>query len=113
MLDKRQHRLLKLMEECAEVAHRASKQILFGKQEIQHGQELTNAERLRGEVLDLLLCIRFCEREGHWQPITNDEVAAHEYRIGPKIHRAIEIAVTTCNLDNDAHRGIAGDAAGG
>lgn len=108
MLDKRQHRLLKLMEECAEVAHRASKQILFGKTEIQQGQELSNSERLRGEVMDLLLCIRFCEREGHWQPITNDEVAAHEHRIGPKIHKAINIAVTTCNVSAHAHDGIAG-----
>ena len=108
MIDRRQHRLLKLMEECAEVAQRASKQMLFGKHEIQAGQTLANSERLRAEVLDVLLCIRFCEREGHWQPITDDEITAHEHRIGPRIHAAIDIAVAAGNVADDAHRGIAG-----
>lgn len=107
MLDKRQHRLLKLMEECNEVAHRASKQILFGKHEVQAGQDWTNAERLRAEVMDLLLCIRFCEREGHFEPITHDDVTAHEVFISAKIHKAINIAVGAGNLSKDAHRGIA------
>ena len=109
-MDRRQHRLLKLMEECAEVAQRASKQMLFGKHEVQQGQSLSNAERLRSEVLDVLLCIRICEREGHWQPITDDEIVAHEHRIGAKIHTAIDIAVSTGNVAKDAHRGIAGSS---
>lgn len=45
--------LLKLAEECAEVAQRASKQIQFGDTEVQVGQSLTNGERLKQELLDL------------------------------------------------------------
>jgi len=61
-MNKQQFLLLKLAEECAEVAQRASKQIQFGKDERQkdhapHGaiaESKSNSERLREELLDLL-----------------------------------------------------------
>lgn len=46
--------LLKLAEEASEVAQRASKAIQFGLGEVQPGQELDNADRLTGEVIDFL-----------------------------------------------------------
>jgi hypothetical protein len=46
--------LIKLSEECAEVSQRALKQVQFGSTEIQKGQEFTNAQRLKNELLDLL-----------------------------------------------------------
>ena len=46
--------LLKLMEECAEVAHRASKYIQFGGGDVQAGHTDTNRERLWGEIKDFL-----------------------------------------------------------
>lgn len=56
----RQFYLLKLSEECAEVAQRAAKQMQFGADE-QQAQgpsstkiELSNAQRLRAEFNDLL-----------------------------------------------------------
>lgn len=45
--------LLKLAEECQEVAQRAMKSIQFGAGEMQKNQEKTNAQRLRDEVNDL------------------------------------------------------------
>lgn len=48
--------LLKLMEECAEVAQRASKQFQFGSEEKEPNQDKTNAVRLQDEIYDLL-CI--------------------------------------------------------
>ena len=57
MMTLRQFYLLKLAEECAEVAQRASKQMQFGAAEIQKDQELTNAQRLRGELNDLLVVV--------------------------------------------------------
>lgn len=41
------------MEECAEVAHRLSKALRFGMEEIQPGQSLTNRERILLEFYDL------------------------------------------------------------
>jgi NTP pyrophosphatase (non-canonical NTP hydrolase) len=48
-----QHLLVILAEECAEVAHRASKAIRFGMDEVQPGQKATNRERLEEELADL------------------------------------------------------------
>lgn len=49
--------LLKLMEECSEVAQRASKTIQFGYDEVQEGQDKTNRERLHAELDDLVSMI--------------------------------------------------------
>jgi len=46
------HLLVILAEECAEVAQRVSKALRFGLQEVQEGQELTNAERITQELND-------------------------------------------------------------
>jgi hypothetical protein len=54
-MTKEQFLLLKLSEECAEVSQRCSKQIQFGKFNVQNGQELTNGERLKNELLDLTI----------------------------------------------------------
>lgn len=45
--------LILLMEECQEVAQRASKALRFGLDEVQEGQHETNAERLVNEIMDL------------------------------------------------------------
>jgi len=52
-MNREQHLLLCLAEECAEVAQRASKALRFGLDEVQPGQELTNEERLWQEMNDL------------------------------------------------------------
>lgn len=59
----RQYYLLKLIEECAEVAQRASKSMQFGPEEIQKDQQKTNATRLRDEVEDLLAIIAILEND--------------------------------------------------
>lgn len=53
-MTREQFLLLKLSEECVEVAHRCSKQIQFGKDEKQRDQELTNRQRLSSEFRDLI-----------------------------------------------------------
>jgi hypothetical protein len=47
------HLLWVLAEECAEVAQRASKAARFGMDEVQPGQPLTNEERIWQEMNDL------------------------------------------------------------
>lgn len=49
-----EHLLGILAEECNEVAVRVSKAIRFGLSEIQPKQHLTNAERMRDEMIDVL-----------------------------------------------------------
>lgn len=49
-----EHLLVILMEECSEVAQRASKALRFGLHEVEPGQRLTNAERINLEYMDLV-----------------------------------------------------------
>lgn len=51
-------------EECNETAQRASKAIRFGLDEVQEGQDLTNAERLCYEFNDILAVIDMLRNEG-------------------------------------------------
>lgn len=52
-MNREQHLLILLMEECAEVSQRASKALRFGLHEIQKGQDQTNAQRLLNEMIDV------------------------------------------------------------
>lgn len=49
-----QYLLAVLMEECAEVAQRASKGLRFTLEEVQPGQDETNQRRLERELADLI-----------------------------------------------------------
>lgn len=83
MMTIRQFYLLKLSEECAEVAQRAAKQMQFGADERQaNGPSTTkiavrNAERLRNEINDLMVLVGILEDYGEiprvlsfeWTPI--------------------------------------------
>jgi NTP pyrophosphatase (non-canonical NTP hydrolase) len=54
-MTRNQFLLLKLIEECAEVSHIASKQIQFGKDSTNRAKlDKTNAEHLKSEALDLM-----------------------------------------------------------
>lgn len=72
-MDKSQYLLAKLAEESVEVAQRALKQIQFGKLEIQNGQPLTNAERLKQELLDLMSIAKLLQHCGELPEITELE----------------------------------------
>jgi cell division protein FtsB len=64
MMTRAQFFLLKLSEECAEVSQRALKQIQFGKDEIQKDQPMTNEQRLRSELTDLIAVMRILIEQG-------------------------------------------------
>ena len=53
-MDRNDHLLFIVAEECAEVAQRASKCARFGMKEVQDGQSLNNTERLILEFNDLM-----------------------------------------------------------
>lgn len=56
-MNKREYLLTKLVEECLEVAQRATKAMCFGIDEVQPGQDLSNRERLNLEWNDLLATV--------------------------------------------------------
>ncbi len=63
-MTKQEHLYVKLMEECAEVQQRAAKLMQFGSEEKEPGQDLTNAQRLRNELNDLLTIVDMLECAG-------------------------------------------------
>lgn len=59
-----EHLLLKLNEECLEVAHRVTKAMRFGITEIQPHQILNNAERIQEEFAGILAAYNKCVAAG-------------------------------------------------
>lgn len=52
-MTKQEWLLTQLADECVEAAQRCHKAIQFGLNEVQEGQELTNADRLHQELTDI------------------------------------------------------------
>jgi len=63
-----------LSEECTEVGQRACKAIRFGLNEVQEGQEKTNAERLIYEFNDLLAVMYQLKDDGLIDRIVDPEM---------------------------------------
>lgn len=63
MMNRTQHLLLLVMEECGEVAHRCSKAIRFGIDDVEAGQVLTAAQRIGAELTDLYAVLEMLKKE--------------------------------------------------
>jgi hypothetical protein len=63
------------MEECAEVAHAASKSLRFGLDDAEPGQPHSNRERLVQELQDLRGVVVLLNREGALSGAISDEGA--------------------------------------
>lgn len=63
-MDRREHLLTCLAEECTEVGQRVAKALRFGLAEVQRDQPLTNAERIVDELHDLFAVAAILRREG-------------------------------------------------
>lgn len=87
-----EYRLTKLMEELAEAAQRAAKMLQFGSDEVQPGQQLANHERLRSELLDVLIWIRALERCNQIDKITQHQVTRHAEMKNEKIRRMLQLS---------------------
>lgn len=64
-MNRSEHLLSCLAEECCEVGQRVSKALRFGLAEVQAGQPLTNAERIAEELRDLWSVALMLSDEGH------------------------------------------------
>ncbi len=60
-MNREEHLLTQLAEECAEVAQRASKAARFGMFETQPGQPLSNRMRIREEIVDLIAVVEMLD----------------------------------------------------
>lgn len=86
-----EHRLVKLAEECNEVAQRCTKAIRFGLLEVQEGQQYHNKARIRVEMAALIMI----------------KLGVNEVTITPEdIHK---IADGNKNIVLDARRSVHGD----
>jgi len=63
MISREEYLLTCLSEEASEIIQRASKVIRFGFDGIEQGQRLTNRERLRAELTDLLALVAMLNDE--------------------------------------------------
>jgi NTP pyrophosphatase (non-canonical NTP hydrolase) len=104
-VNKQQFLLLKLAEECAEVAQRASKQIQFGKDEKQKDhapvaggatESKSNSERLRDEIMDLMVLVTMLEETKEISEITNFHIAYAAKKI--KLQKYLDLSASLGQL---------------
>lgn len=63
-MNREEHLLTCLAEECAEVGQRVSKALRFGLDEVQPGQPLRNSDRILEELRDLFAVAEILASEG-------------------------------------------------
>lgn len=63
-MNRTEHLLSCLAEECCEVGQRVSKALRFGLSEVQPGQPFTNADRIMHEFHDLLTVVEMLHDNG-------------------------------------------------
>lgn len=93
-----EHLLWILAEECAEVAHRASKAARFGIDNIEEGQDLTNGQRIWAELNDLLAAAEMIADEYKLSSYS-DERAIHRKK--DKVEKFLKYSEEIGTLDSD------------
>lgn len=88
-----EHLLSILAEECNEVAQRVSKAMRFGLSEIQPGQEKSNAERIKEEMVDLIavwgmLCVSGCTEP--IAPMDEPKIIAKQKKVEKFLEYSVE-----------------------
>lgn len=63
-MNRTEHLLVCLAEECDEVGQRVSKALRFGLTEVQEGQPLSNADRIIEEMRDLWSVLEILQDDG-------------------------------------------------
>lgn len=113
-MTREQFLLLKLAEECQEVAKRAIKQIQFGAHQIQKGGEvkdgtaapekeagLTNGERLKNELTDLYVMTNLLQLAGQIPPTTSKEFKIAKKDKTKKLNRYLAFSRQKGELDGE------------
>lgn len=107
-MNRTEHLLSILAEECAEVAQRASKALRFGLREIQPGQPYTNAERMYREFYDLAAMFEMLEEGGSIGRPSAETRDEHVNGKKAKVEKFLELSFECGTLkqhDGDGERG--------
>lgn len=81
-MNRTEHLLEVLSEECAEVIQRVSKANRFGLEEIQPGQTFTNAQRICQEICDLYAVVEMLEDCGALKGVVDvDHIQAKKAKV--------------------------------
>ncbi|WP_347989459.1 hypothetical protein [Methylomonas sp. AM2-LC] len=97
-MNRLEHLLFILSEECSEVAQRASKAARFSMDEVQPGQDLTNEERIFEEMNDVLAIYEMIvtERQGKCG-LSRTKIEAKKQ----KVERFLNYSNKACGTLND------------
>lgn len=87
-----EHAWLKLMEESAEVSQRVSKIMQFGPDEKEPGQDLTNLERLKLEILDTHASVHRLQCLGQLPSFVGVDVYDHITRKEKKVEHYLRLS---------------------
>ena len=93
-MNRLEHLLTILGEEATEVAHRASKAIRFGLNEIQPGQPHTNLQRLHQELMDLIAAVDMIadDASAPWLRLQDDDaIAAKQAKVEKFLAYSLEL----------------------
>jgi len=83
MMNLKEYMLICMAEECDEVGQRCMKALRFSTTEIEPGHTMTNAERIIGELHDLIAVATLLARDG----VLPDEIMPSEAIIQAKAAR--------------------------
>lgn len=97
-MNREEHLLVCLSEECAEVTHRVSKALRFSMDEVEDGQTLTNRERISQELNDLYAIATMLHMEEIIPPFMNGMGVERKMA---KVERWMEHARNNGVLDRD------------
>lgn len=99
-MNRTEHLLTILAEECVEVAQRASKALRFGLDEAQPGQPYTNAERIMIEFDDLLAAQSMLQDEGLLPTSDPHRIAGKVAQVEQMLLRSQECGTLSGNAVN-------------
>lgn len=112
-MNKREHLLTIMAEECAETAQRCSKALRFGLMEKQEGQPLDNSERIEREFFDLIAAYEMLVDAGAFtKPLNSVEAQAHIAKKKAAVNKYFERSKECGTLDDETSI-LADDTEGG
>jgi hypothetical protein len=80
-MNRKEHLLIILNEECTEVAKEVCKSLRFGLEDIMPGQDKTNSHRISLEVADLLGILEMLYEEMHLSRPRPEDIEAKKNRV--------------------------------
>lgn len=101
-MNRTEHLLTIIAEECAEVSQCASKAARFGLLEVEPGQELTNAQRIIDEFNDLEAVITMLKWQPEFPCIDTNRQHANRLNKEQKVRKFLDYSAQIGTLQEEA-----------